>query len=110
MQQQLPSHGWAGVDIGKGHHWVCLIDGDGTTIWSSKVVNDEGGILKAIGTVCGGAEQVTWAVDVTGTMSGLLLALLAAHEQPVKYVPGRVANQMSAAYRGEARPMHAMPT
>jgi transposase len=95
--------GWAGVDVGKGHHWVCLIAEDGTTLWSNKVINDETTILEAIGEVCSRAEQVTWAVDVTGTMSGLLLALLAAHDQKVKYVPGRVANKMADTYRGEAK-------
>lgn len=102
MQQQVPQ-GWAGVDIGKGHHWVCLTDEDGTTVWSSKVVNDESAILEAIGLVCPRAVQVTWAVDVTGPMSGLLLALLAAHDQVVEYVPGRTPNQMATAYRGEAK-------
>src|SRR3954471_2783874 len=102
MQQVVP-RGWAGVDVGKGHHWVCLIDEDGTTMWSSKVANDESAILEAIAAVCARAEQMTWAVDITGTMSGLLLALLAAHDQPVKYVPGRTVNQMSVAYRGEAK-------
>ena len=37
------------------------------------------------------------------TMSGLLLALLAAHGQQVAYVPGRTADQMATAYRGEAK-------
>jgi len=95
--------GWAGVDVGKGHHWVCLIAEDGTSLWSSKVINDETAILEAIGEVSSRAEQVTWAVDVTGTMSGLLLALLAAHDETVKYVPGRVANKMADTYRGEAK-------
>ena len=95
--------GWAGVDVGKGHHWVCLIDESGKTLWSGKVINDETAILEVIGQVRSRAEQVTWAVDVTGTMSGLLLALLAAHDQSVKYVPGRIVNRMSEAYRGEAR-------
>jgi transposase len=36
-------------------------------------------------------------------MSGLLLALLAAHGQQVRYVPGRTVNQMAGAYRGEAK-------
>src|SRR5947208_1664298 len=61
--------GWAGVDIGKGHHWACLIDEDGTTMWSSmwswKLVNDESAILAAIAAVCARAEQVTWAVEIT---------------------------------------------
>src|SRR5690606_37152754 len=93
MKQPIP-RGWAGVDVGKGHHWMCLIDDEGTTIWTSKVVNDEQAILDAVGQVVSLADSVTWAVDVTGTMSGLLLSLLAAHAQQVKYAPGRVVNQM----------------
>ncbi|MGK2854166.1 MAG: IS110 family transposase [Microbacteriaceae bacterium] len=102
MKERIPL-GWAGIDVGKGHHWVCLIDEAGTTLWSTKVVNDEAAILDAIGGVLSRAEQVVWGVDVTGTMSGLLLALLAAHGQRVRYVPGRTVNQMSSAYRGEAK-------
>ena len=102
MEEPVPQ-GWAGIDVGKGHHWVCLIDEDGATLWSSKVINDETAILDAIGQVGDRADQVTWAVDVTGTMSGLLLALLAAHDQSVKYVPGRIVNKMADTYRGEAK-------
>ena len=102
MEQVVP-RGWAGVDVGKGHHWVCLIDEAGTTLWSSRVANDEGAILKAIGVVLARAQQVRWAVDVTGTMSALLLALLAAHGQRVTYVPGRTVNRMTVAYQGEAK-------
>lgn len=61
-------------------------------MWSSKVVNDEAAILDAIGEVLGRAQQVSWAVDITGTSSALLLALLHAHAyvwQPATYVPGR---------------------
>lgn len=97
------SLGWAGIDVGKGHHWICLIDETGTTVWSMKVANDEVAILDAIGGVLTRAEEVVWGVDVTGTMSGLLLALLAAHGQRVRYVPGRTVNQMSSAYPGEAK-------
>lgn len=102
MKEQVPL-GWAGIDVGKGHHWICLIDEAGTTVWSTKVVNDEAAILDAVGGVLARAEEVIWGVDVTGTMSGLLLALLAAHGQPVRYVPGRTVNQMAVAYRGEAK-------
>lgn len=101
--RQPVAEAWAGIDVGKGHHWVCLIDAEGKTLWSSRVLNDEGDILEAIGQVRSRVERVTWAVDVTGTMSGLLLALLAAHNQVTKYVPGRVVNTMATAYRGEAK-------
>jgi transposase len=102
MREQVPL-AWAGIDVGKGHHWICLIDEAGATVWSTKVVNDEAAILDAISGVLARAEEVTWGVDVTGTMSGLLLALLAAHGQRVRYVPGRTVNQMASAYRGEAK-------
>src|SRR4051795_2263188 len=102
MKEQAPL-GWAGIDVGKGHHWICLIDPSGATVWSAKVVNDEAAILDAVGGVLARAEEVVWGVDVTGTMSGLLLALLAAHGQRVRYVPGRTVNQMASAYRGEAK-------
>lgn len=102
MKQRI-ALGWAGIDVGKGHHWICLIDEAGTTVWSTKVVNDEAAILDAIAGVLGHADEVVWGVDVTGTMSGLLLALLAAHGQRVRYVPGRTVNQMASAYRGEAK-------
>lgn len=106
MRQPIPL-GWAGIDVGKGHHWLCLIDEAGTTVWSPKVVNDEGAILDAVSGVLARADEVVLAVDVTGTMSGLLLALLAAHGQRVRYVPGRTVNQMASAYRGAPRPMPA---
>lgn len=102
MERQVPT-AWAGIDVGKGHHWLCLIDESGTTLWSTKVVNDETAILDAIAGVLARAEEVVWGVDVTGTMSGLLLALSAAHGQRVRYVPGRTVNQMAGAYRGEAK-------
>ena len=102
MKQRIPL-GWAGIDVGKGHHWICLIDEAGTTVWSAKAVNDEAAILDAVGSVLARADEVVWGVDVTGTMSGLLLALLAAHGQRVRYVPGRTVNQMASAYRGEAK-------
>ena len=30
---------WAGVDVGKEHHWVCVVDGNGNVVLSRKVVN-----------------------------------------------------------------------
>lgn len=94
---------WAGIDVGKGHHWVCVVNETGETVWSSKVANDETAILEAIGAVTDRAGRVEWAVDINGTAAGLLLALLAANGQQVRYVPGRTVNRMAGAYRGEAK-------
>jgi transposase len=94
---------WAGIDAGKGHHWVAVVDETGATLWSKKIDNDEAAILTALGEILALAGQVHWAVDISGTSSALLLALLAAHGQRVVYVPGRTVNRMSGAYRGEAK-------
>ncbi|MDX3745387.1 IS110 family transposase [Streptomyces sp. AK08-02] len=94
---------WAGVDAGKGHHWAAVVDETGTTLWSRKIDNDESAILAALGEILDLADEVCWAVDISGTSSALLLALLAAHGQRAVYVPGRTVNRMSGAYRGEAK-------
>lgn len=57
----------------------------------------------ALGEILDLAGEVHWAVDISGTSSALLLALLAAHDQQPVYVPGRTVNRMSGAYRGEAK-------
>ncbi|MFI5610563.1 IS110 family transposase [Amycolatopsis sp. NPDC051903] len=94
---------WAGVDAGKAHHWAAVVDDTGATVWSRKIANDETAILDALGEIVGLAERVSWAVDISGTASALLLALPAAHGQQAVYVPGRTVNRMSGAYRGEAK-------
>ncbi|MGW7527960.1 IS110 family transposase [Streptomyces sp. NPDC054783] len=94
---------WVGIDVGKAHHWAAAVDETGSTLWSKKIDNDESAILTALGEILGLAAEVRWAVDITGTSSALLLALLAAHGQQAVYVPGRTVNRMSGAYRGEAK-------
>ncbi|MBV6702723.1 IS110 family transposase [Kitasatospora aureofaciens] len=94
---------WAGIDAGKGHHWAAVVDDTGAALWSRKIDNDESAILTAIGEILALADRVAWAVDISGTASALLLALLAAHGQKPGYVPGRTVNRMSGAYRGEAK-------
>lgn len=94
---------WAGIDAGKGHHWAVAVDADGETLFSTKVINDEAQILTLIETVRERADEVRWAVDISGRASTLLPALLIAHGQQVVYVPGRTVNPMSGAYRGEGK-------
>ncbi|MFE9775577.1 IS110 family transposase [Streptomyces sp. NPDC005931] len=94
---------WAGIDAGKGHHWVAVVDETGAILWSKKVDNDETAILTVLGEILDLADEVHWAVDISGTSSAPLHALLAAHGQQAVYVPGRTVNRMSGAYRGEAK-------
>lgn len=103
MSEQPRARVWAGIDAGKGDHWAAVVNEAGATLWSKKVDNDEAAVLGAIGEILPLADKVHWAVDISGTSSALLLALLAAHGQRVVYVPGVTVNRMSGAYRGEAK-------
>lgn len=93
----------AGADAGKSRRWAAVVDESGATLWSKKIENDETAILIALGEILELADDVHWAVDISGTSSALLLALLAAHGQQAVYVPGRTVNRMAGAYRGEAK-------
>lgn len=101
--QQRRARVWVGIDAGKGHHWADAVDETGASVWSKKIPNDETAILDAIAEALALADRVEWAVDIKGTASALLLALLAAHGQQPMYVPGRTVHRMSGAYRGEAK-------
>lgn len=68
---------WIGVDIGKTHHWVCAVDENGQKLLSLKVLNDETQILEVTRAVSALAADRRWAIDILGTPSALLLALLA---------------------------------
>jgi transposase len=94
---------WAGIDVGKRHHWVCVVDRDGRQLLSAGVANDEAGIAAVIGSVTGLAAKITWAVDIIGAPSALLLAVLSQSGQHVRYASGRLVAAMSGAYAGEGK-------
>jgi transposase len=68
-----------------------------------KVASDEAEIAAAIGSVTGLAGDITWAVDIIGAPSALLLALLSQAGQRVRYASGRLVAAMSGAYAGEGK-------
>ncbi|MFC5210655.1 IS110 family transposase [Pseudonocardia sulfidoxydans] len=94
---------WVGIDVGKAHHWACVVDAGGATLLSVKVANDEAAIGELISAVGALAAQPVWAVDIIGTPSALLLALLAQAGQSVHYASGRIVAAMSAAFSGEGK-------
>ena len=57
---------WAGIDVGKTHHWVEVVDDDGATLLSRRVLNDQVEIDALIATILPLAETVLWAVDIVG--------------------------------------------
>ncbi|MER5321086.1 IS110 family transposase [Streptosporangium roseum] len=94
---------WAGVDIGRQHHHVAVVDADGTRVFSRRVANDETALLETIEDVLGHAEEITWAIDLHCSESVLLLTLLLDHGQKVVYVPGIVVNRAAEGYRGAGK-------
>jgi hypothetical protein len=94
---------WAGIDVGKTHHWVCVLDADGNKQASMKVGNDQSDITAMIATVAALADRVIWAIDIIGAPSAMLLALLTQAEHSVRYASGRVVASMSAGYTGEGK-------
>ena len=94
---------WIGVDIGKTHHWVCAVDETGKKLLSLKVLNDEAQIIEVITSITDLADGRVWAIDILGTPSALLVALLANAGEQVRYASGRVVAAMSTAYTGEGK-------
>lgn len=94
---------WAGVDIGKGHHHVVVVDGGGEGLLSRRVANDEAALADVIGAVSSLAEVVTWAIDLHGSESALLVTLLLEAGQAVVYLPGLAVNRAASSYRGAGK-------
>lgn len=94
---------WAGIDVGKTHHWVEAVDVGGKTLLSRRVLNDQVEIEALIAAVTSLGGEVQWAVDIVGAPSALLLALLAQAHQQVRYASGRVVSAMSSAFTGEGK-------
>lgn len=68
-----------------------------------KVLNDEAQIREVMTAVSALAADRRWAIDILGTPTALLMALLAQAGEQVRYASGRVVSAMSAAYTGEGK-------
>jgi transposase len=94
---------WVGIDVGKASHHVCAIDEVGKVVWSQRLANEQRAIDQLIDRAHRTAGQVQWAIDLTSPMALMLITVLLSAEQSVVYVPGRVVNTMTQAFRGEAK-------
>ncbi|MFM8351427.1 MAG: IS110 family transposase, partial [Actinomycetales bacterium] len=96
---------WAGIDAGKRTHHCVVINGEGTVLLSRKVANEETDLLEVIAAVLTLAKgrDVSWAVDLTDGGAALLIGLLAAHDQQLQYLPGRIVHHAAATYRGDGK-------
>jgi len=91
--------GWVGIDAGKGHHQVVLIDANGCPLLSRRVVNDEVELAALIDVIRDRVTDLTWAIDLADGAAALMIALLLHRDQPVFHLPGIAVNRASAGYR-----------
>lgn len=86
--------------MGREHHWVCVVDDNGTVVFSRKLANDEQLIRALVIDIDELAERVSWTVDLTTVYAALLLTVLADAGKTVRYLTGRAVWQASTVYRG----------
>jgi len=91
---------WAGVDVGKEFHWVCVVDEAGVVVLSRKLANDEQPIRALLAEIDALGPEVSWTVDLTTVYASLLLTVLADAGKTVRYLSGRAVWQASGTYRG----------
>jgi transposase len=94
---------WIGIDVGKSSHHACAVDQTGKVLWNQKVSNEQRAIEQLIARADKVAEHVRWAVDLTSPLALMLITVLLDAEQSVVYVPGRIVNTMTGAFRGEGK-------
>jgi transposase len=96
---------WDGVDAGKEHHHCVVIDAKGRRLLSRRVLNDEAVLSELLAQVLALAdgETVTWAIDLNSGGAALLIAVLAAAEQTLRYIPGRMVASATGMYRGQGK-------
>ena len=96
---------WSGIDAGKRSHYCVVMDDDGTVLLSKKVDNDEAALLDVITSVLleAAGRDVCWAVDLADGGAALLIGMLAAHDQQLLYLPGRIVHHAAATYRGDGK-------
>ncbi|MFF4232492.1 IS110 family transposase [Streptomyces sp. NPDC001820] len=99
---QRPPQVWAGIDVGKGHHWITVVDADGDPLWNRKVVNSESDILTALGEVMDASGQVTWALDLVDGPAALLLGPLPTMANP-RYVTGSTFAAFKVSFSGQGK-------
>jgi transposase len=94
---------WVGIDVGKLNHHACAVDETGKVGRTQKLANDQRAIETVIERARKTAERVQWAIDLTSPIASMLITVLLAADEAVVYVPGRVVNTMTNAFRGEGK-------
>lgn len=93
---------WIGLDVGKESHFADVLDNDGERLFSRAVGNDQADIEAVIDRVAKHGVPGL-AIDQPGSIAQLILAVAAAREVPVAYIPGLVMRRAADLYPGEAK-------
>jgi transposase len=96
---------WAGFDIGKAFHWLCVLDDEGGVVLSRRVEATEEDIEAACSQIqaLGSLLERAVAVDMVGGPATLLEAALLGHGERVFYMPGMSVNRAREGYQGEQK-------
>ncbi len=94
---------WIGIDGGKSSHHACAVDETGAVCWSVKITNTREAIEALIVRANSTTTEVRWAIDLSSSVAVLLITMLATADAALVYVPGRVVNTMTSAFRGEGK-------
>jgi transposase len=93
---------WVGLDVGKETHFADVLDNDGERLFSRVIGNDQADIEAVIDRAAKhGVPGLV--IDQPGSIAQLILAVAAAREIPVAYVPGLVMRRAADLYPGEAK-------
>ena len=96
---------WAGFDVGKAFHWLCILDDEGEVLLSRRVEATEKDIEAACSQIqaLGSPQKRTVAVDMVGGPATLLEAILLGRGERVFYLPGMSVNRAREGYQGEQK-------
>jgi transposase len=100
---QPVEHAWAGIDAGKSHHHIVVIDQDGKRLLSRRVANAEPDLIEIIAAVRALASDIAWAIDLADGPAALLIAMLLGRDQRLVYLPGIAVNRATSGYHGEGK-------
>ncbi|HLL64278.1 MAG TPA: IS110 family transposase [Micromonosporaceae bacterium] len=95
------SYLYVGVDIGKQHHHIAVVNERGTQVTSQQVPNDQARLQAMIKQICHRRRNVRWAVDIISGPAALLVTLLHARHLDVRYVNGYLFAHIAPAFNGE---------
>lgn len=93
---------WIGFDVGKGTHWVVVLDDEGGVVLSRKVEATEADLEDALSEIAAFGDPADRAIgiDIVGGPATMLEAALLERGERLFYLPGTAVNEARKAYRG----------